>query len=140
MTFLLGVNGFQYHEENTLSQVLTEKPEWAKTLDTLGRPSKYNWHEWLDGQTHLLVRANAQYGGDYETQSRFFRHTVIRAAEKLGKDVEVIWRNGHNFEDGRDRMLVTASDKSGMRHELDELYERHNASAAEVSATVTGTR
>ena len=97
-----------------MSQVMEEPPEWAKTLDTLGRPSKYNWHEWLDGQTHLLMRCSEEHpewGGDYETQSRFFRHTVIRAAEKRGKTVEVIWLNGRNFEDGRDRMLITASDK-----------------------------
>ena len=98
-----------------MSQVLKEPPEWAKTLDRLGRPNKYNWHKWLDGQTHLLVRRSEQHpimGGDYETQSRFFRHMVIRAAEKRGKTVEAIWRNGRNFEDGRDRMLITASDKT----------------------------
>jgi len=117
-----------------LSQVLTEKPEWAKTLDTLGRPSKYNWHEWLDGQTHLLVRASKDIHdgiGDYETQSRFFRHTVIRAAEKAGKDVEVIWRNGHNFEDGRDRMLVTASDKRNPELLKSELNEQFNEKVIE---------
>lgn len=110
-----------------MSQILTDKPSWAKTVDPLGRPCKYPWHKWFDGQTHLLVRrpeTGTVYGditaatraiyaiGDYETESRFFRHTVIRAAEKRDKSVEVIWRNGHNFEDGCDRMIVTAREKA----------------------------
>ena len=94
-----------------MSQVLKEMPSWAEHVDSLGRPAKYPWRDWLDGETHLLVRTTDEYDGDYETESRFFRHTIIRAAEKHGKTVEVIWRNGRNFEDGRDRMLITASDK-----------------------------
>ena len=99
-----------------MSQILTDKPTWAKTVDPLGRPCKYPWHKWFDGQTHLLVRqpkrslSGGYTHGGYETESRFFRHTVIRAAEKRNKNVEVIWRNGHNFEDGCDRMIVTAQD------------------------------
>ncbi len=102
-----------------MSQILTDKPTWAKTVDPLGRPCKYPWHKWFDGQTHLLVRQSKRHPvngsylyGDYETESRFFRHTVIRAAEKRNKHVEVIWRNGHNFDDGCDRMIVTAREKT----------------------------
>ena len=47
--------------------------------------------------------------GDYRTESRFFRHTVIRAAEKRGLKVFVTVHAGRNYEDNRDRMLVKAT-------------------------------
>ena len=92
-----------------MSQMLRETPEWAKTLDPMGRPCKYDWNEWLDGQQHLLVRSTAEYpDGDYDTETRFFRHTVLRAAERLGVEVDIVWKSGRNFEDKRDRMIVQA--------------------------------
>jgi len=94
-----------------LSQILKETPEWARTLDPLGRPCKYDWNEWLDGQSHLLVRSTPEYpDGDYDTETRFFRHTVIRAAERRGVEVDIIWKSGRNFEDKRDRMIVQAKE------------------------------
>ena len=91
-----------------MSQVLTEIPSWAKDVDSLGRPAKYPWRDWLDGETHLLVRASDGLDGDYETESRFFRHTVIRAAEKRNIDVFVAVHAGRNYEDKRDRMIIRA--------------------------------
>ena len=92
-----------------MSQILRETPEWARTLDPLGRPCKYDWEQWLDGQQHLLVRSTSEYpDGDYDTETRFFRHTVIRAAERRGVEVDIVWKSGRNFEDKRDRMIVQA--------------------------------
>jgi len=96
-----------------LSQILKEIPEWAKNLDPPGRPCKYNWDSWFDGQQHLLVRSTPEHPeGDYDTETRFFRHTVLRAAERWGVEVDVVWKSGRNFEDGRDRMIVQAKAKS----------------------------
>ena len=92
-----------------MSQVLKEMPTWAEDVDALGRPAKYPWRDWLDGETHLLVRTTDEYEGDYQTESRFFRHTVIRAAEKRGLKVFVTVHAGRNYEDNRDRMLVKAT-------------------------------
>ena len=97
-----------------MSQILKETPEWAKNLDPLGRPCKYNWDTWLDGQQHLLVRKSddtPHWGGDYDTETRFFRHTVLRAGERRGGEVDVVWKSGRNFDDGRDRMIVQAKSK-----------------------------
>ena len=91
-----------------MSQVLKEMPSWAEDVDSLGRPAKYPWRDWLDGETHLLVRASDGLDGDYETESRFFRHTVIRAAEKRNIDVFVAVHSGRNYEDKRDRMIIKA--------------------------------
>jgi hypothetical protein len=102
-----------------MSQVLTEIPSWAKDVDSLGRPAKYPWRDWLDGETHLLVRGTNSIErfdglatdpdmGDYQTESRFFRHTVIRAAEKRNIDVFVAVHAGRNYEDKRDRMIIRA--------------------------------
>ena len=95
-----------------MSQILKEIPEWAKNLDPLGRPCKYNWDSWFDGQQHLLVRSTPEHPeGDYDTETRFFRHTVLRAAERRGLEVDVVWKSGRNFDDGRDRMIVQAKAK-----------------------------
>jgi hypothetical protein len=91
-----------------MSQVLKEMPSWAEDVDSLGRPAKYPWRDWLDGETHLLVRTTDEYDGDYETESRFFRHTVIRAAEKRAINVFVAVHAGRNYEDKRDRMIIKA--------------------------------
>ena len=91
-----------------MSQVLKEMPSWAKDVDALGRPAKYPWRDWLDGETHLLVRVSGGHEGDYETESRFFRHTVIRAAEKRKINVFVAVHSGRNYEDHRDRMIIKA--------------------------------
>ena len=92
-----------------MSQVLKEMPTWAEDVDSLGRPAKYPWRDWLDGETHLLVRTTDEYEGDYQTESRFFRHTVIRAAEKRNIDVFVAVHSGRNYEDKRDRMIIKAN-------------------------------
>ena len=92
-----------------MSQVLKEMPSWAEDVDSLGRPAKYPWRDWLDGETHLLVRASDGLDGDYETESRFFRHPVIRAAEKRNIDVFVAVHSGRNYEDKRDRMIIKAN-------------------------------
>lgn len=92
-----------------MSQVLKEMPTWAEDVDSLGRPAKYPWRDWLDGETHLLVRTTDKYEGDYQTESRFFRHTVIRAAEKRNIDVFVAVHSGRNYEDKRDRMIIKAN-------------------------------
>ena len=92
-----------------MSQVLKEMPTWAEDVDSLGRPAKYPWRDWLDGETHLLVRTTDEYDGDYTTESRFFRHTVIRAAEKRNVNVFVAVHSGRHYEDKRDRMIIKAS-------------------------------
>ena len=92
-----------------MSQVLKEMPTWAEDVDALGRPAKYPWRDWLDGETHLLIRTTDEYEGDYQTESRFFRHTVIRAAEKRNIDVFVAVHSGRNYEDKRDRMIIKAN-------------------------------
>ena len=92
-----------------MSQVLKEMPSWAEDVDSLGRPARYPWRDWLDGETHLLVRTTDEYEGDYQTESRFFRHTVIRAAEKRNIDVFVAVHSGRNYEDKRDRMIIKAN-------------------------------
>ena len=103
-----------------MSQILKETPEWARTLDPLGRPCKYDWNEWLDGQSHLLVRSTPEYpDGDYDTETRFFRHTVLRAAERRGVEVDIIWKSGRNFEDKRDRMIVQAKQPSHMQYDTE---------------------
>ncbi len=91
-----------------MSQVLKEMPTWAEDVDSLGRPAKYPWRDWLDGETHLLVRTTDEYEGDYQTESRFFRHTVIRAAEKRNIEVFVAVHSGRHYEDKRDRMIIKA--------------------------------
>ena len=91
-----------------MSQVLKEMPTWAEDVDALGRPAKYPWRDWLDGETHLLIRTTDKYEGDYQTESRFFRHTVIRAAEKRNIEVFVAVHSGRHYEDKRDRMIIKA--------------------------------
>ena len=99
-----------------MSQVLKEMPTWAEDVDALGRPAKYPWRDWLDGETHLLVRTSDEYEGDYQTESRFFRHTVIRAAEKRNVNVFVAVHSGRHYEDHRDRMVIKAGgDSAGER-------------------------
>ena len=49
-----------------------------------------------------------EYEGDYQTESRFFRHTVIRAAEKRNIEVFVAVHSGRHYEDKRDRMIIKA--------------------------------
>ena len=103
-----------------MSQILKETPEWARTLDPLGRPCKYDWEQWLDGQQHLLVRSTPEHpDGDYDTETRFFRHTVLRAAERRGVEVDIIWKSGRNFEDKRDRMIVQAKQPSHMQYDTE---------------------
>ena len=97
-----------------MSQVLKEMPTWAEDVDSLGRPAKYPWRDWLDGETHLLVRTTDEYDGDYTTESRFFRHTVIRAAEKRNVNVFVAVHSGRHYEDKRDRMIIKAGDGTAM--------------------------
>ena len=87
-----------------MSQVLKEMPTWAEDVDALGRPAKYPWRDWLDGETHLLIRTTDEYEGDYQTESRFFRHTVIRAAEK--RNIEVFVAVHSDFVALRVRVLV----------------------------------
>ena len=91
-----------------MSQVLKEMPTWAEDVDSLGRPAKYPWRDWLDGETHLLVRTTEETEGDYLTESRFFRHTVLRAAERRNVAVFVAVHSGRNYEDKRDRMVIKA--------------------------------
>ena len=91
-----------------MSQVLKEMPSWAEDVDSLGRPARYPWRDWLDGETHLLIRTTDEYEGDYQTESRFFRHTVIRAAEKRNIEVFVAVHSGRHYEDKRDRMIIKA--------------------------------
>jgi hypothetical protein len=98
-----------------MSQVLKEMPTWAEDVDALGRPAKYPWRDWLDGETHLLVRTTDEYEGDYQTESRFFRHTVIRAAEKRNIEVFVAVHSGRHYEDKRDRMIIKAEDQEAQR-------------------------
>ena len=50
--------------------VLKEMPSWAEDVDSLGRPAKYLWRDWLDGETHLLVRASDGLDGDYLSLGR----------------------------------------------------------------------
>jgi hypothetical protein len=108
-----------------MSQVLKEMPTWAKDVDALGRPAKYPWRDWLNGETHLLVRASGGDEGDYQTESRFFRHTVIRAAEKRGVTVFVTVHAGRNYEDKRDRMIIKAdSGEKAEDRDLPESYAR----------------
>jgi hypothetical protein len=102
-----------------MSQVLKEMPSWAEDVDSLGRPAKYPWRDWLDGETHLLVRTTDEYDGDYETESRFFRHTVIRAAEKRAINVFVAVHAGRNYEDKRDRMIIKADSAKSATPELE---------------------
>ena len=97
-----------------MSQDLKEMPTWAEDVDSLGRPAKYPWRDWLDGETHLLVRTTDEYDGDYTTESRFFRHTVIRAAEKRNVNVFVAVHSGRHYEDKRDRMIIKAGDGTAM--------------------------
>lgn len=102
-----------------MSQVLKEMPAWAEDVGARGRPAKYPWRDWLNGETHLLVRATDEYDGDYLTESRFFRHTVMRAAEKRGLKVFVAVHSGRNYEDKRDRMIVKAIGPNQAPAEID---------------------
>lgn len=55
-------------------------------VPTRGRPPKYRWAEWFDGQTHRLV-----LGEDYDADSiKSFRSTVYSAAKRL--DIQIVTR------------------------------------------------
>lgn len=104
-----------------MAQTLEEVPNWAKDCDSLGRNSRYPWSEWFDGDTWLLVEVGPEDPpnnypgawlkedyGDFATQARFFRHTVLRAADRYDVDVFCVIRPAKEYEDGRARMVVKA--------------------------------
>lgn len=47
----------------------------------IGRPSKYPWVEWLDGEEHILIR-----GRDFDLNVETMRISALQAARKLGID------------------------------------------------------
>ena len=51
-------------------------------LISTGRPPKYNWEEWLDGQPRLIER-----GVDYHVGDSSFRSMADQAARRVNKRV-----------------------------------------------------
>ena len=47
-----------------------------------GRPSGYNWEEWLDGQPRLIER-----GVDYKVSDASFRSMADQAGRRMNKKV-----------------------------------------------------
>ena len=118
-----------------MAQTLETMPNWAKDCDALGRNSRYPWSDWFNGDTWLLVEPSADYEhtaeiddkgriaqtprltdgydwdygqGDFDTKARFFRHTVLRAADRYDIDVFCAIHPAEKYEDGRARMVVKA--------------------------------
>ena len=96
-----------------MAQTLEEVPNWAKDCDALGRPARYPWNDWFNGDTWLLAEPYAKSvsdvpHGDFDTQARFFRHTVLRAADRHDVDVFCVIRPAKEYADGRARMVVKA--------------------------------
>lgn len=101
-----------------MAQTLEAVPNWAKDCDALGRPARYPWNDWFNGDTWLLVEpqsfrepgdaCNTWKDGDFDTYARFFRHTVLRAADRHNVDVFCVIRPAKEYEDGRARMVIKA--------------------------------
>jgi hypothetical protein len=79
-----------------MAQTLNAVPQWAKCDSHPGRPDSYPWDSWFNGEAWLLTE-----GKDYQTESRFFRHTVLRAARRRNLTVICSARrtedNGHEI-------------------------------------------
>lgn len=94
-----------------------ELPE-GRIKKTPGRPSKYPWDKWMDGNLHTLVR-----GRDFQPSVDTFRNFITQKAGKSGvRVVTSIWRTVD--KEGVDIQFYVASTPPARPTDLPPLAER----------------
>lgn len=77
-----------------------EEPEVLPEFPTAGRPRKYDWDSWLDGQVRKLIQ-----GKHYETSTASIRATASNAAKKAGKKLR---SKSMTEDDGTEALIIQA--------------------------------
>ena len=73
------------------------EPEVLSEFPGAGRPRKYDWDVWLDGQVRKLIK-----GEHFDTSTASIRATASNAAKKAGKRL----RTKAMVEDGGTEVLI----------------------------------
>ncbi len=77
-------------------------PEILSEFPAPGRPRKYDWNSWLDGQVRKLKR-----GEHYETSTASMRATASNAAKKSGRKLRT---KAVTETDGTEALIIQAYD------------------------------